>query len=59
VAAAKINFKEQALVKGTKQSSQANNTVRMTRQAGHYGRQAYLLCFVPNASDFSSKWILY
>ncbi len=40
VAGTKIHFQEQALVTGTKQSSQADKAGRQTRQAGKQVRQA-------------------
>jgi len=47
VANAKIHFEEHALVAGTKQISQADKVVRLTRQTGWQGCQACLLCFGP------------
>jgi len=47
VAATKIHFEEQALVVGTKQSSQADVADRLTSQAGCQGCQGCLLCFGP------------
>ncbi len=45
VATAKIHFEEQALVAGTKQSSQAEKADRLTSQAGWQDCQACLLSF--------------
>ncbi len=60
VTGGKVHLKKQALDAGTKQSSQAYKSGRLTRESGMPALfWACLLCFVLNARTCSSKWILY